>query len=276
LGNLNIRPLAPSFGMELLGIDLNELDAPTVTALQENFETHGVVLCRGQSLNAPAQLALTRVFGEPAPNTRLEFCLPDYPAVYLISNKVVDGRVVGEMNAGYGWHTDMSYTPTPALCTILHGVEVPPEGSDTLLADMLAAFEALPTERQQQIDGLRVHHSFVSFMRKRGVALTQEQVETHPDVFHPVVRRHRSGRKSIWAASISSGIQGMPNPEGLQLLNELLSFATQDQFVYRHKWLPGDVLIWDDRRTMHTGTAFDHQRYVRHMQRTWVPGEVPV
>ncbi|CAN5212162.1 TauD/TfdA family dioxygenase [soil metagenome] len=269
------RPLTSFFGVELLDVDLADIDAELGAAIIENFERHGVLLIRGQSLSPQQQLELTALFGEPAPNSRAAYCHPDYPPIYIISNKVVDGRVVGEMNAGYGWHTDMSYSATPALCTILHGVETPAEGSDTLLADMCAAYEALPEERRTAIEGLKVHHSFVSSMAKRSIPITPEQTVKYPDVFHPMVRSHHNGRKSLWAASMANGVPGMPEPEAQALLKEMLDFATQEQFVYRHQWQPGDVLIWDDRRTLHTGTKFDDTKYVRYMQRTWVGGDAP-
>jgi taurine dioxygenase len=198
--------------------------------------------------------------------------------VYVISNKVVDGRQIGDSAAGLNWHTDMNYHRTPALCTMLHAIEVPKEGSDTLIADACAAWNALPADRRETLDGLKVEHSFSKLSNRKGRSLSKEQSDSLPDVIHPLVRRHpHDGRKALFLASSRSikRIVGLPEEEGLTLMSELLEFATQDQFVYRHKWSVGDVLAWDDRCTLHRGTPFDTVHDVRHIHRTWVRGEVP-
>jgi taurine dioxygenase len=273
---LRTRPLHGDFGVEIHDVDVTRADADTLAAVVSEFNHHGAVLVRGQSLDRPAQIAFTELFGEPGDNVRKDFVDPEYPKIYIISNKVVDGRVVGEHDAGFGWHTDLATSQRPALCTILYALEVPDEGSDTLIADMCAAWNAVPAERQQQIDGFRVHHSFIEMMRQRGLKPTQEHQETMPDVFHPIVRRHVfDGRKALCLGGKVKGIVGLPNPEGLDLIDELMEYATQERFIYRHKWKVGDLLVWDDRVTLHTGTPFDLTKYVRYMNRTWVRGEIP-
>ncbi len=166
------------------------------------------------------------------------------------------------------------------MCTMLYAVEVPAEGSDTLLADCVAAWNALPPERQAQLDGLKIHHSYQHFVENREfgrMILTEAQKAALPDVHHPLVRTHPSdGRKALWPSTgTSKGIVGMENPEGLDLIDELVDFATQDRFVYRHKWRVGDVLVWDNRCTLHTGTLYDDTRYDRVMHRLWAKGDRP-
>ena len=274
---LRTRPLMPGFGAEILDVDVTTADPETLREVVGIFHRTGAIVLRGQSLDKPQQVAFTTLFGPPADNIRKEYIDPDYPKVYIISNKVVNGRMIGEYNAGIGWHTDMANQPRPALCTILHAIEVPPEGSDTLIADMCAAFNALPEGRQLALDGLKVHHSFIESMKKRGLTITAEHLATQPDVFHPMVRRHASdGRRSLWVGSLVEGIVGMPNPDGAELVEELLEFATQERFIYRHKWQAGDILVWDCRCTLHTGTHFDKEKYTRLVHRTWVQGEVPL
>ena len=167
------------------------------------------------------------------------------------------------------------------MSTMLYAVEVPPEGSDTLLADIVAAYEALPDERKKELDPLIVHHSFRYFMETRvyGKAETNEELfEQNPDVFHPLIRSHpANGRKALWVSTGTvRGIVGMPEEEGIKVVEDLVEFATQDRFVYRHKWKVGDVLMWDNRCTLHTGTLFDDTKYIRTMHRLWVKGDRPL
>ena len=271
-----MAPLAHNFGVELTGIDLATCGPESHREVVETFDRHGVMVIRDQVLSPDAQIAFTRAFGEPESNARLEYTHPNFPEIYVISNKVVDGRKIGDHTAGQGWHTDSSVLAEPVKCTMLYAMEVPPEGSDTLLADLCAAWNELPVERQQALEGLRVQHSWRALMEMKGVPLAPDD-DRLPDVVHPMVRTHPAdGRKALWVSTgTTRGIVGMPNPDGLDLLTELVEFATQDRFVYRHKWRVGDVLIWDNRCTLHTGTPFDLDRYQRHVHRTWVKGGRP-
>jgi taurine dioxygenase len=273
---LEVRPLATDFGVEVTGVDLAASGPEAHAAIVDLFNRHGAVVVRGQALTPQAQLAVTRAFGTPETNQRLEFTLPGLPEVYVLSNKVVDGRRIGDVDAGQGWHTDASYLERPALCTLLHALEVPAEGSDTLLADLCAAWNALPPERRSALDGLQVLHSWRALMALKGIVLPPDD-DAIPDVVHPLVRRHPAdGRRALWVSTgTTRGVVGMDNPAGLDLLRELVDFATQDRFVYRHKWRVGDLLIWDNRCTLHTGTRFDVSRYERLVHRTWVTGDRP-
>ena len=244
------------------------------------FHKHGAILLRGQSLSPADLTAFVARFGEPEDHTLKEFTVPGYPKVYRLSNKVVDGKPIGAHNDGVGWHTDYSYKPKPVMATMLYAVEVPPEGSDTLLADCVAAWNALSPERQKELDGLVLHHSYLHFMRTRewgARELTAEQKAENPDVYHPLIRTHPAdGRKALWPSTGTViEVMGMPNPQGLDLVQELVDFATQDRFVHRHKWQVGDILMWDNRCTLHTGTLYDDTKYDRLMHRLWVRGDKP-
>jgi taurine dioxygenase len=167
------------------------------------------------------------------------------------------------------------------MCTMLYAVEAPPEGADTLLADMCAAYDALPAARRAQLDTLKLHHSYQHFMENREygrIILSEALKAENPDVIHPLVRVHpANGRRALWASTGTvKEIVGMPNPQGLQLIDELIEFITQDRFVYRHKWRVGDVLVWDNRCTLHTGTLYDDTKYDRLMHRLWAKGEKPI
>ncbi|HTX51426.1 MAG TPA: TauD/TfdA family dioxygenase [Caulobacteraceae bacterium] len=275
------RPLKPGFGAEILDVDLARADDATLDAVVETFHRHGAIVLRGQSMN-PAQLTeFVARFGEPEDHTLKEFTVPGFPKVYRLSNRVVDGKPIGAHNDGIGWHTDYSYKSEPVMATMLYAVEVPAEGSDTLLADCVAAWNALSPERQAELEGLVVHHSYQHFMRTREYGareLSEELKAANPDVYHPLVRTHPAdGRKALWPSTGTViEVVGKPNPEGLDLVQELVDFiTTQDRFIYRHKWQVGDLLMWDNRCTLHTGTLFDDTKYIREMHRLWVRGDRP-
>jgi taurine dioxygenase len=271
------KPLKAGFGVEILDVDVATADGATLSSVVATFHHHGAIVLRNQKFTPKAQLAFTRRFGEPEENARKEYCDPDYPQVYILSNKMVNGRPIGDPDAGYGWHTDNSYSKLPALCTILHAIEVPPEGSDTQLSDLCAAWDALPAARQRELDGLVIHHSYAALAEKRKINLTDEMRRNYPDVYHPLVRRHAAdGRKTLWVSTGTvRGVVGMPNPQGVDLIDELVAFATQEQFIYSHKWAVGDVLVWDNRCTLHRATPYDKTKYDRLVHRTWVRGEAP-
>jgi taurine dioxygenase len=165
------------------------------------------------------------------------------------------------------------------MCTMLYAEEVPEEGSDTLLADLCAAYNALTAEEQAAYDDLQIQHSLTALWEHQGRKSTAEYAgdEVLPDVVHPMIRVHPAdGRKALWVCTGAvRGVIGMPNPEGLALIHKLVAFATQPRFVYAHKWRVGDILIWDNRCTLHRGTPFDLEKYTRLVYRTWVKGDRP-
>ncbi len=278
---LTTRPLKPDFGAEILDVDLAHADRPTLDAVVDTFHRSGAILVRGQSMTPDDLMAFIAAFGEPEGHTLAKFTLPGYPKIYVLSNRIVDGRPIGAHNDGVVWHTDYSYQREPVMCTMLYGVETPPEGADTLLADIVAAYDALPPGRQAMLDPLVVHHSFRHFMEHRVLGKTETDPALwieNPDVFHPLIRRHPAdGRKALWVSTGTvKGIVGMPEPDGSKLVEDLVEFATQERFVHRHRWQPGDVLMWDNRCTLHSGTLFDDTRYIREMHRLWVRGDRPL
>ncbi len=276
---LSLRPLLPGFGAEIIGVNVKGARPQVLKEIVSTLDRHGAILLRGQQLSPAEQVEFTSLFGEPAGNPQLEFTVPGHPKVFVISNKVVDGKPLGDPEAGTAWHTDLNYEQRPAAYTCLHALEVPADGSDTLVADGCAAWNALPDERKQQIDGLVVHHSYANLAARSNRTLTEAERDEYPDVFHPLVRKHPTdGRKALWGLSTTTpnGIVNMPNPAGKDLIKELMEFATQDQFVYRHKWEVGDILMWDNRCTLHRGTPFDQSKHIRVVHRTWVRGEKPL
>lgn len=277
----NISELKPGFGAKIEGVDLARADDRTLESVVAAFHRHGAILLRNQSMTPQDLMRFISAFGEPEDHTLQQNTLSGFPKIYVLSNRVVDGRPIGAHNDGIGWHTDYSYRAEPVMATMLYAVEVPAEGSDTLIADGCAAWAALPAERQAELDGLKLHHSWRHFMNtreyNRETELSEELKAENPDVIHPMIRTHPAdGRKALW---VSTGtvkeVVGVPNPDGLALIDELIEFMTSDRFVYRHVWRAGDILMWDNRCTLHTGTLYDDKKYVREMHRLWVRGDRP-
>jgi taurine dioxygenase len=271
--------LKPGFGAEIHGIDLANATDEDRAAVVAQFHRSGAIVLRGQNLKPEQLVAFGKAFGELEGHTRNDFCLPGYPPIYVLSNRVENGKPVGAHNDGIGWHTDYGFKAEPVMCTMLYSLIVPPEGSDTLLADQCAAYAALTDEMRAKIDDLKMIHSFEFLSTSRqygGKALTPELLAANPDVIHPLIRTHPAdGRKALWVSGGTRGFVGWNQDESFRLIDELTAFVTQEQFVYRHKWQVGDVLVWDNRCTLHTGTLFDDTKYVREIHRMWVKGDRP-
>jgi alpha-ketoglutarate-dependent taurine dioxygenase len=277
---LEIQELKPGFGAQVLNVDIPKADDSTRAALVETFHRHGALLLRNQEMDPLDLESFLGMFGGLEGHTLKENCLDGHPNIYILSNRIVDGKPIGAHNDGVGWHTDYSYKEEPVMCTMLYAKEVPEVGSDTLVADCCAAYEALTDERKKQLDDLVLHHSYKYFMETREFnrqTLSKELEEENPDVRHPLIRTHPAdGRKALWVSTGTvKNVVGMSNPEGLDLIDELVEFVTQDQFVYRHKWQVGDIMIWDNRCTLHTGTLYNDKEYIRQMYRMWVKGDKP-
>jgi taurine dioxygenase len=276
---LHTSELKPGFGAEIHGIDLAQASDAELAAVVAAFHRHGAIVLRDQALN-PAQLVrFGSAFGPLEGHTVPDFLVPGHPEIYVLSNRVEDGRPVGAHNDGIGWHTDHNFKAEPVMCTMLHALIVPPEGSDTLLADGVAAYAALDDECRALLDPLHMVHSFeyLTEMREHGrKAIAPEVLAANPDVVHPLIRTHPAdGRKALWVSGGTRGFVGWDQAESFALIEELIAHVTDDRFVYRHTWRVGDVLVWDNRCTLHTGTLFDDSRYIREMHRLWVKGDRP-
>src|SRR5262249_38533432 len=166
------------------------------------------------------------------------------------------------------WHTDASFQDPPGRYSLLSAKLIPPAGAETEFADMRAAYDALPAEMKAQLEGLRVHHSIAHSRQTLGFEFSQEEQEILKGAVHPLIRTlPRSQRKSLYVASHASRVIDWPVPEGRLLLRELMEHATQPQFVYRHAWREGDLVIWDNRATMHRARPFDDTQYRRELRR---------
>lgn len=278
-----IRPLHSALGAEVCGVNLAiDIDPNTIATLRQALVEYSVIVLRNQCLEPAEQVAISKKFGPLMVHVVSQFNMPQFPEVLVLSNdKKRDGTPAGIEDAGRYWHTDMSYLEEPSLGSILHAIEVPPEGGETMFASMHAAYDAMTEERREQLARLRARHFFAARWQgekdKAGVrpAMTAEQIAKTPPVEHPLIRTHpESGRKALYAGGFATGIVGLEEQAGRSLIDEITSFSTQPQFVYTHKWQAGDLVFWDNRSTMHHALTYDSQ-YRRHMHRTTIKGDRP-
>ncbi len=233
------------------------------------------MVVRDQTLTASQLMKVSERLGKVSAQHRVG-SHPEFPGITILSNKKVDGRMIGVHEHGRRWHTDGTTYKTLGLTTILYGIECPPEGADTLIADAVAAFASLPEERQRELEKVQVVHNRAHLMQKYNrvakLGYTLEEIEAMKDVIHPVVVRSPiNGRKSFFLTNGSTkSVVGMPSEEGFALIEELINYVTQEKFVYRHKWRNNDMLIWNDMCTMHLATWFDDTKYDRIVHRTWM------
>jgi len=273
----DVQPINKEFAAEIGGVDLSQSpssssSADTIQAIQDAFGRFGVIVIRDQKLT-PAQLSdFSKNFGPLHVHHLAENTIPDHPEVRVLSNVKKKGRYIGQYRGGHYWHTDLIFCEKIGHATILHGVQCPPEGADTLVCDMRGAFEAMPKELQDKIDGKVAHHDHAyryNILYPERPPLTPEQAAKVPPVDHPMVCFHpQSGRKSILLTVPTIRTLGDLNEDDTaKLMNEVEAFCTQPQFIYAHKWRDGDVVMWDNLCTMHSATPFD-EKYDRIINRT--------
>lgn len=280
---IEIRPLASSIGAQVLGAGVEPLEDRTeLGRLRAAWIEHGVVLFRDFNDITPDQFrAFARQFGEPEDHDQVQFTLDGHPDIALVSNIQRDGRYIGATKAGRNWHSDSQYLRTPPSGSLLYASKVPPEGGDTLFASTAAAYDALPGSLRQKVRYLRVTYSRVRAYAKAHPdrpPLTEEEIARLPDVEHPLVRAHpETGRLCLYVGGVQHGgrINGMSPEASDALLEELRAHATEARFVYRHEWRDGDLVMWDNRSTLHCATPFDESRYERLMMRIQLAGSVP-
>lgn len=279
---LDLSPISPVMGAEVHGIDLAApMSADTFAAIRAAFNRHMLLRFPGQTLDEAALVSFSRRFGELQIHVLDEYRHPRLPEIYVLSN--VDratGRTTGR-HPDLGtlvWHSDLSFPRRPALATILYGIEVPKAGGETLFADLCAAYDALEDAMKRRIAGLRAIHD-LDYSRQRAGAppMTASQRAEAPPVDHPLVRTHpETGRKGLYISHHISRIDGLPEAESRALLAALMEHATSERFVYANRWQSGDVVMWDNRATMHRATEYDAAGERRVIHRTVVKGEVPV
>jgi taurine dioxygenase len=281
----SVKKSGAACGAEIV-IDLaRDIDEETFREIERGFHDNVVVVFRGQQLSNERHVEFSCRFGELEIHIVKKYLLPGFPEILLISNiRDEQGEHIGLADAGFTWHTDTSYRRRPSRCSLLYAKEVPhrddvPLG-DTVFANTIAAYEALPETTRKRIDGLKAIHRYSA---RRRVAdsprpkLTAEQLAETPDIAHPIVRTHPyTGRKSLYVtAGECIGVEGMPEDEGVDLIAELDAHCVRPEFLYRHKWQVGDLLMWDNATSMHLAICDYALPERRLMHRTTVIGTVP-
>lgn len=278
-GGYELAPLPPHTAAELRGLDLAQPVAPALREeLNRVFADYPVLCIRSQELTAQQFYEGVQIFGEVFPQHNARFALPDCPSVHYISNqdKFADGK---RYIPGEGFHTDHSNDVRPPKATVLHAIKLPSRGGDTQFINMYRAYEDLPEETKQRIGRLRAIHVYQSSHSQRKLmSLSEERRERVPNaVLHPLVRTHPvTGRKALYINPIRiEGIVELAEGEALTLLDDLLAHATQPLYEYRHRWQPGDLVMWDNRCLLHKANGDYDMNEVRYLHRIMLKGEIP-
>jgi alpha-ketoglutarate-dependent 2,4-dichlorophenoxyacetate dioxygenase len=285
---ITVQSITPSFAAEVADVDLSRpLAADNLAAIRAAFTKYAVLVFPDQHFDDDSQLDFARNFGPlevTVSKVRKDHKLRLHENLADVGNLDAENRIraANDRQRLYNlgnriWHTDSSFKRLPAYCSMLHARSIPPIGGQTEFADLRAAYDALPEAAQRRVAGLVAEHSIMHSRAKLGFT---DFDESEREAFKPVpqvlVRRLLdSGRMSLYIASHIGAIRGMADAEARQLVEELTAHATQRQFVYGHRWRVNDLVIWDDRCTMHRGMDFDDQRYARDMRRATVSDVAP-
>jgi alpha-ketoglutarate-dependent 2,4-dichlorophenoxyacetate dioxygenase len=277
---LQFRRLHPTFVAEVSPVDLRQVhDAETLAEIRAGMDTYALLVFRDQPFTDDQQIAFAqRLDGRLHTKTgtaALGMNRLGSDALADISNLDEQGNISPADNRrrAYGlgnrlWHTDASFQDPAGRYSMLSAKVIPPAGADTEYADMRAAYDTLPVETKARLEGLRVHHSIAYSRQTLGFEFSPEEAGRLEGAVHPLVRViPRSHRRSLYLASHASRIIDWPLPEGRLLLRDLTEHATQPQFVYRHRWAVGDLVIWDNRATMHRARPFDDILHRRELRR---------
>ena len=280
---ITIRKLHPLFAAEIGGVDTGEpMDDATFTAIRAALDEYSVLVFHDQSLDDERQVAFSRRFGpletsgKANPATGTHFARQSNLDINTGAVIPAEDRRMVYQKGNYLWHTDSSFKAVPSLCSLLSARVVPPVGGNTEFAAMTAAYDALPDNVKQKLEGLVAEHSLVYSRETVSTeSLTAEMKAELPGAWQAMVRDNPvNHRKAIYAGAHASHVIGWPREEGRAFIAWLNAFATQPQFVYSHAWRDGDLVIWDNRAVLHRATAYDTLGHQRLMQRTTVSGQL--
>ena len=286
---LNVRTFDAALGAEVRGVDLSKtLDDEIFAAIEEAYNEHSVLLFREQSIDEVQHLAFSRRFGDLEVHVLDQYLHPEHPEILIVSNVMDGDRHVGIYDAGRYWHTDLSYMDVPSRGSLLYAIEVPHDEDgkplgDTLFASTSAAYDALSDSMKSQIADLKAEFSLANRHAKlvadgdANAELEDRHHDKAPPVMHKIARTHPiTGRKSIYVnEGQTARILGLPEDEAPDLLEELCTHCTKPEFVYRHKWRPGDLLMWDNIPTQHLAICDYALPQRRYLHRTTLRGTPP-
>ena len=277
---IEVVPSGEALAAEIRGVDLRNIGPEEFDALHTAWLDHLVLLIRGQQLDSEDLIGFSRRLGDldwaPVQETGRRF-VEGHPEIYVVSNVIENGVPIGSLGAGEAvWHTDMSYLETPPKASLLYALETPAVGGNTYFCNMYRAYASLPDALKGRIAGLALKHDATynsgGYVRQ-GLTAVDDPM-TSPGVYHPLVTAHPETRRPALylGRRRNAYIGGLPLAESEALLDELWSFATRDEMVWGHQWRVGDVVLWDNRCTMHRRDPFD-PRSRRILHRTQVKGE---
>ena len=285
---LTVNRMSSALGAEVIGADLTRpLDDATFGAIRQALLDHQMIAIRDQALAPDQQIAFSARFGRLEYPDNVRYRKHGHPQMMVLSNdRDADGNPIGVPDAGDAWHSDLSFKPEPALCTLLHAIKLPSEGGDTEFANQYAAYEALPRATKHRLEGLRAIHTInklrnpritISTERPNAQAFYASQGAEHPDTAHPLVRTHPETKRKLLYVSprFTIGIADIDEDQGQALLDELFDHQLRREFIYRHTWLPGDLVIWDNRCVNHLACGGYTYPDIRLMHRTTVLGDKP-
>jgi alpha-ketoglutarate-dependent taurine dioxygenase len=274
---LEIVPLNETFGAEVRGLDLSR---PMTAELKRQIETlyyrYSILLFRGNDLTPDQQIAFSRDFGDLNIHVHQRI-VPGKAEVIVLSNLLDEnGNPVGSFNCALSWHTDGTHLTKPVTTSMLYCVVAPEAGGETEFAGTAQAYDDLPADLKAFIDDKRAIHSYVLLAQRSfpDRPIPEEKRQQIPDILQPIVRVHPvTGRRALYLGEhVIAGVEGLPAGEGVALITRLREHATQPRYVYRHRWQPGDMLMWDNRCTLHRATFLDHATQRRRLHRTTVNG----
>ncbi len=281
---VTLRPLAPEIGVEIRGVDLTRTLPPaTFAKVRDAFHEHCVILLRGQSLTEAHQVLFAKGFGQLASAiNRNSGQSQEYSSSFLISNVRDNGRLIGALPDGEMlFHSDQCYVERPCMAALLYGIEIPSHGGETIFANMYRAYETLPADLAQAIEGRKAINIF-EYNEEGGYG--KSAMELYPTIPwgakcypHPIVRTHPvTGRKALYVnRGMTLCVEGMDRAQSDALLLRLFDHQEQPEFQYEHKWRVGDLIMWDNRCTLHARADFPADQR-RTLRRVTVLGETPV
>ncbi|MBV8357795.1 MAG: TauD/TfdA family dioxygenase [Deltaproteobacteria bacterium] len=285
-----LQPRNTMIGAQISEIDLRKpLDDSIFYALTAAFDRYSVVVFRNQNLTPEQRIVFSRRFGPLQINVHSEFNKPGYPEIYTVSNILVNGKPIGSRDAGRYWHSALCYLPQPAKASLMYALEVPQRDGaslgDTMFASAGAAYDDLPADIKKRLAGLRAVNSYNAMFNRKAAEFgvrpslsNEEQKNKYPnDAVHPVIRTHPiTGRKCIYVREgYTTHILELPESESRKLLDLLFAQITKPEYIYRHSWRVGDLVMWDNCAVQHLA-SFDYAPPLRrHMERTTVEGSIP-
>jgi len=275
-----VVPTGAALGAEIIGIDLCNVSETAFAQLRKTWVEHEVLLFRDQTLTDSDLIRFSGYLGKlehaPIQESGRRF-VDGYPELYVVSNVIENGVPIGSLGAGEAvWHTDMSYLPDPPIASLLYALEIPGSGGETAFCTMTGSYVAMPESLKTRIQGLRVKHdgTYNSGGYVRAGVVPDDDPRTAPGTIHPLVCLHpESNKKALYLGRRRNAyIEDYSLEDSSALLDEVWAFATRSEFTWQHEWRPGDVVLWDNRSTMHRRNAFDpNSRRILH--RTQIKGD---